>query len=83
MGLEHSFHAGQGSLAFLGLRKSRQGAMEIVYDGGARRMIWRVLADPGSEGRLADALRLAVDAPQVLPRLYNELQKRAFQIERV
>jgi hypothetical protein len=85
MGCENSFHAVSG-LDFLGLRKTRRGRVEIVYDdGAARRMVWRVAADqaPVCETSVTDALRVAVDAPYILPRLYHELKKRALEIERV
>ena len=39
-------NAPHGGADFLGWRKTRQGATEIVYDDGvARRMIWRVATD--------------------------------------
>lgn len=85
MGCENSFHAITG-LDFLGLRKTRRGRFEIVYDdGAARRMVWRVAADqaPVNETAVTDALRVAVDAPYILPSLYHELKKRALEIERV
>jgi len=83
MGCENSFHAVSG-LDFLGLRKTRRGRFEIVYDdGAARRMVWRVAADGVNESALTDALRVAVDGPYIIPRLYYELKKRALEIERV
>lgn len=83
MGCENSFHS-VGRHDFLGLRKTRSGRLEIVYDdGAARRMVWRVAADPVRESAVTDALRVAVDAPYILPSLYHELKKRALEIERV
>ena len=46
-------------------------------------MIWRVAAAAGSEGRISDALRVAVGAHRILPTLYDELKKRAIAIERI
>ena len=83
MGLQ-SFHAPHGGADFLGWRKNRQGATEIVYDDGvARRMVWRVASTDPSEDRISDALRVAVGSLRVVPTLYNELKKRAIAIERV
>jgi hypothetical protein len=84
MGLQSTFHAPHGGADFLGFRKTRLGATEIVYDDGvARRMIWRVATDDPSEARISDALRVAVGSLRVVPTLYDELKKRAIGIERV
>lgn len=84
MGLQHAYHAPHGGADFLGLRKTRQGSTEIVYDDGvARRMIWRVASDDPSEARIAEALRVAVSSLRIVPTLYDELKKRAIAIERV
>jgi hypothetical protein len=84
MGLQSTFHAPHGGADFLGWRKTRQGATEIVYDDGvARRMIWRVASTDPSEARISDALRVAVGSLRVVPTLYDELKKRAIAIERV
>lgn len=84
MGLQSTFHAPHGGADFLGWRKTRQGATEIVYDDGvARRMVWRVATNDPSEARIADALRVAVGSIRVVPTLYDELKKRAIAIERV
>ncbi len=84
MGLQTSFHAPHGGADFLGLRKTRAGSTEIVYDDGvARRMVWRVADQKGSEAGLSDALRVAVSALRVVPTLYEELKKRAIAIEHV
>lgn len=84
MGQQTSFHAPYGGADFLGWRKTRTGATEIVYDDGvACRMVWRAKMDPGSESRLSDALQVAVGSLRVLPTLYDELKKRAIAIERV
>jgi hypothetical protein len=84
MGLQSTFHAPHGGADFLGWRKTRQGATEIVYDDGvARRMIWRVATSDPSEARISDALRVAVTSLRVVPTLHDELKKRAIAIERV
>ena len=84
MGLQTSFHAPHGGADFLGLRKTRAGSTEIVYDDGvARRMVWRVADLRGSDAGLSDALRVAVSALRVVPTLYEELKKRAIAIEQV
>jgi hypothetical protein len=84
MGLQTTFHAPHGGADFLGWRKTRKGATEIVYDDGvARRMVWRVANLDPSEARICDALRVAVGSIRVLPTLYDELKKRAIAIERV
>lgn len=84
MGLQTTFHAPNGGADFLGWRKTRAGATEIIYDDGvARRMVWRVASVAANEARIVDALRLAVGALRVVPTLYDELKKRAIAIERV
>ena len=84
MGHQTVFHAPHGGADFLGWRKARSGATEIVYDDGvARRMIWRVATNDPSEARIAEALRVAVGAIRIVPTLYDELKKRAIAIERV
>lgn len=84
MGLQNSFHAPHGGADFLGWRKTRTGATEIIYDDGvARRMVWRVADSNPSEARISDALRQAVGSLRVLPTLYDELKKRAIAIERI
>lgn len=84
MGIQSTFHAPHGGADFLGIRRSRNGATEIVYDDGvARRMVWRVASDSASEARISDALRVAVGSLRVVPTLYDELKKRAIAIERV
>jgi hypothetical protein len=83
MGQQAFFHAPHGGADFLGIRQSRSGATEIVYDDGvARRMVWRVAGKP-QDGKLSDALRTAVGSLRVLPTLYDELKKRSISIERV
>ena len=84
MGLQSTFHAPHGGADFLGLRRTRAGATEIVYDDGvARRMVWRVASAQPPEDRISDALRVAVGALRVVPTLYDELKKRAISIERI
>ncbi len=76
-------HSRLGGFDFLGLRKGRSGAMEIVYDDGvARRKVWRVLGE--ANARIIDAaLARAVAQTRVLPALYEELKKRSIAIEAV
>ena len=82
MGQNGSFHSA-ARLDFLGWRR-RGGATEIVYDDGcARRIIWRVSGGDSPDARLSDALRSAVAAHRVIPALYDELKKRAIQVERI
>jgi hypothetical protein len=84
MGQQSTFHAPHGGADFLGWRKTRAGATEIVYDDGVtRRMVWRVATDDPSEARISEALRVAVSALRVVPTLHDELKKRAIAIERV
>lgn len=83
MGFQASFHGPLGTTDFLGLRTSRLGATEIVYDDGLKqRFVWRVAGKFG-ETVLSDALQAAVQANRVLPTLFEELKKRAIQIDRV
>jgi hypothetical protein len=83
MGQQAFFHAPHGGADFLGIRTSRNGGTEIVYDDGvARRMVWRVEGQ-AADGKLTDALRVAVGSLRVIPTLYDELKKRAIQIERI
>lgn len=83
MGQQLAFHGPAGRADFLGMRISRHGVTEIVYeDGQAQRMIWRVEGSPG-EQMISDALEMAVAAERVLPRLFEELKKRAIGIERI
>lgn len=84
MGIQTSFHSPVGANDFLGLRQSRSGETEIVYDNGAnQRLVWRVPGLPAGEDRLSDALRVAVAARRVLPTLFEELTKRAIAIDQV
>ena len=46
-------------------------------------MVWRVAMLAPDEAGIADALRVAVESMRVLPALYDELKKRAIDIERV
>lgn len=81
MGIQTGFHAPNGA-QFLGYRKARSGATEVVYDDGvSRRMVWQV--DGADEARLSDALSHAVGALRIVPALMTELRKRAIQVERV
>lgn len=89
MGLQTCFHA-KISGEFLGMRQSRRGEVEVVYDNGAaHRRVWRVIS--GSAGAvsltiaqeqgLSDALRIAVSAPRVISALHDEMKKRAITLE--
>ena len=81
---QSAFHAPHGGSVFLGIRKNRAGATEIVYDDGvARRLVWRVTQALTDEGRLSEALSRAVNQTRVLPALYAELKKRAIMVEAV
>ncbi len=83
MGQQAFFHAPHGGADFLGIRKDRTGATEIIYDDGvARRMVWRV-SGVANEARLSEALRAAVTAVRVVPTLYDELKKRSIAVERI
>lgn len=84
MGIQSTFHAPLGA-DFLGIRQSRTGMTEIVYDDGvARRIVWRVaVTGKPDDQRIADALRVAVGQARIVPALYDELKKRAIAIERV
>lgn len=82
MGTQTTFHAPGKGADFLGLRVTRTGTTEIVYeDGAAHRMVWRVLAAAGREDALSEALTLAVRAERVVPTMMNELKKRAIAVE--
>lgn len=77
------FHSTRGGFDFLGLRKGRGGAVEIVYDDGvARRLVWRV-SGPANEHHLTDALSRAVNTTRVVSALYAELRSRSIAIEAV
>ncbi|MGB5837420.1 MAG: hypothetical protein WBH14_10250 [Albidovulum sp.] len=83
MPLQTCYHSSHGGFDFLGLRKSPSGAVEIVYDDGARRrLVWRV-SSPAKERQIGDALRHAVDQARVLPALYSELKRRSIAYEAV
>jgi hypothetical protein len=83
MGLQTTFHAPVGG-DFLGFRKNRAGATEIVYeDLAAHRMVFRVAGQTARDDDVAAALSVAVGCSHVLPSLFDELKKRAIAIERV
>lgn len=84
MGTQTTFHAPGNGADFLGLRVSRAGSTEIVYeDGAAHRMVWRVCSGLGDEVALSEALELAVCSGRVVPTLIDELKKRAIDVERL
>lgn len=78
-----ALHSPHGAGDFLGLRRTRNGGLEIVYDDGvAKRLVWKVAV--GTDPRpLGEALRAALDANRVVPALYSELKKRGVGIEAV
>ena len=81
MGVQTGFHAPNGA-QFLGFRKGRNGATEVVYDDGvSRRMVWQL--GKVDEARLSDALSEAVGTLRIVPALMTELRKRAIHVERV
>ena len=78
MGLQTTFHAPHGA-DFLGWRLDRLGHTEIVYENGQQRRILRLDHQP--DQAMVDAMQVAVGARYVLPRLYDELKKRAIAVE--
>jgi hypothetical protein len=77
------YHSAHGAPDFVGLRQSRRGETEIVYDDGvARRFVWRV-EGPVRHAALGEALRAAAAQRRVLPALHAELRKRAIAVEAV
>lgn len=83
MPLPISYHSSFGGFDYLGLRKGKTGAVEIVYDDGVkRRLVWRV-STQAKESVLGEALRTAVNQPRVLQALYAELKRRSIAIEAV
>lgn len=80
MGLQSTFHAPRGA-NFLGWRVSRAGRTEIVYeDGAAHRQVLR-LTEAAPDESLVEAMQLAVLSAHVMPRLLDELKKRAIAVE--
>ena len=83
MPLPISYHSSFGGFDYLGLRKGKTGAVEIVYDDGVkRRLVWRV-STQAKESVLGEALRTAVNQPRMLQALYAELKRRSIAIEAV
>lgn len=83
MPLPITYQSSFGGFDYLGLRKGKSGAVEIVYDDGVkRRLVWRV-STQAKESVLGDALRSAVNQPRVLQALYAELKRRSIGIEAV
>ncbi|HQU67758.1 MAG TPA: hypothetical protein PLI43_06125 [Albidovulum sp.] len=83
MPLPITYQSSFGGFDYLGLRKGKTGAVEIVYDDGVkRRLVWRV-STQAKESVLGDALRNAVNQPRVLQALYAELKRRSIGIEAV
>lgn len=79
MGLPCTFHAPSGA-DFLGWRLDRSGHTEIVYENDHERQVLRLTAARPSQS-LVDALQTAVGARFVLPKLMDELKKRAIAVE--
>jgi hypothetical protein len=83
MGFQAGFHAPNGGADFLGYRRTRAGATEVVYDNGvSRRIVWR-LGGSVDGAALDDALAEAVGAVRVVPALMSELKKRAITVDDV
>jgi hypothetical protein len=81
MGLQTTFHSPLGG-DFLGWRKHRSGATEIVYeDIAAHRKVFRLAGRTGRDDEVVEALSAAVGCPHVLPSLFDELKKRAITFE--
>jgi hypothetical protein len=79
-----TFHSPLGGADFIGLRESRKGETEIVYDDGvARRMVWRVTCPRPDLSALGEAMSRALTQTRVVPALHAELRRRAIQIEMV
>lgn len=84
MGYQTGFHAPNGGADFLGFRKTRAGATEVIYDDGvSRRMVWRVAGTQVNEAQLSAGLSHAVGALKIVPALIAEMSKRAIALERV
>lgn len=85
MALQYVFHGPLGRTDFLGLRKNMRGHLEIVYDDGGSRTIWRVEDDgtpaDAAAARVSEALRAAMDRDRVIPALHSELLARAIRVE--
>ena len=79
MGLQTTFHAPNGA-DFLGWRLDRTGHTEIVYENDRQRRILR-LSEAMPDESLVEAMQLAVGSRHVLPRLIDELKKRAILVE--
>jgi hypothetical protein len=79
MGLQTTFHAANGA-AFLGWRLDRTGHTEIVYENDHQRRVMR-LTEAQPDQSLVEAMQAAVQARHVLPRLFDELKKRAIAVE--
>ncbi|MCW1919523.1 hypothetical protein NX862_12235 [Rhodobacter sp. KR11] len=78
MGLQTTFHAPHGA-DFLGWRLDRSGHTEIVHENARGRRVLRLDHQP--DQALVEAMQAAVGARFVLPRLFDELKKRAIAVE--
>lgn len=76
-----AIHAADGRV-FLGVRTSRDGTLEIVYDQfGVRRSIWEVMHGSVGLDGLQDACLRAINADDCLATLHAALAKGGIRIE--
>ena len=76
-----AMHAADGR-AFLGVRMSRDGTLEIVYDKfGVRRSIWEVMHGSVGLDGLREACLRAINADDCLSTLHAALAKGGIRIE--
>lgn len=85
MSHHYVFHGPAGRSDFLGLRRNARGHLEVVYDDGGRRLVWRVDArgtppETAAE-RVRDALSAAMLRDRVIPALHSELSARKISLE--
>lgn len=82
MGFQSGFHSPNGGADFLGFRKTRSGATEVIYDDGVNcRMVWLVSGVAASDANLSAALSHAVGAARVVPAMITEMSKRSILLE--
>jgi hypothetical protein len=85
MSLQYVFHGPVGRSDFLGLRRSRRGHLEIVYDDGGHRTVMRVEDSAGTgdatAARVGEALKAAMNRARVLTALHSELVAREIRVE--
>ena len=79
-----TLHSATGATDFIGLRESRKGETEIVYDDGVtRRLVWRICGPLPDTATLREALSRALTQNRVVPALYAELKRRAINVEMI